>query len=1063
MADADDNHQATDGALEATQGLPVTPSPGTSPSPTPGRRFARGELIAERYKVVRQIGEGGMGEVYEAQDLLLRDDVALKIIRHDVAGDEKVVERFKREIQLARKVTHPNVCRIFDVGLHRVAGTRTDIAFLTMELLVGETLAARLTRAGRFTPAEAAPLVAQMAAALDAAHHAGIVHRDLKSANVMLVDAPDGVRAVVTDFGLARGQHGAADPSITGDGGVVGSPSYMAPEQVEGKDITAAADLYAFGVVLYEMVTGRLPFVGDTPLSTAVKRLREDPVPPCAHVAGLDPRWEAAILHCLRRDPAQRPRSARAVAAALAAPAPWFSGWRRRATIGAAAAALLTAGLVGAVAPWRAAPAVTASAAGLATAAREDTSRRAVAVMGFKNLTNRPEASWISGALTEMVATELSAGDDVRVIPGEAVARAKRELALGDEIGFADDTLGKVRHLLGADYVLSGSYYMTGSVLRLDLKLVDTRTGEPAAVVSQTGVEGDLVALVERTGQTMRARLSLNELSPTEREAARASQPRPDVARLYAEGLAHLRVAACSAARGPLEQAVATDPNFPLARSALAEALHCLGHESRALAEAKKAAELAADLPEQIRLVTEAKLFKLGGQPDKALEAYARLFERFPDNFDYGFALAHLQLGLMREDELPRTLAALRALPPPAGNNPRIDLLETYVEQMAGRTVSALERVQRARARADEQGLRLVAADAQLVEAKLLVQLKREEEALATTERARAIYEAANDLDGIAKTLAIEAAVREGRGDREGALRAERQVQSIARDLENPRQMLHFKYILGLRMASLGRVETALQAFDDAGEIARGVGDDDSRVMAASLGAAMLLLSGDLVAAEERLLAAPADGASKDRRAGAKARQAVLRAMRDDEKASRARLEEAEALAGPKGRAQVAIVRAQLALNDGRPEEAERLARGIMTASPAWAPEARFVLAGALLERGKHDEAGPVLREIEAEQYKGEFAGELWVAILRARLRAASDVNDARRLLTTAEATARGLGVRLVVLEARRALAELELEHGDARQGKVLYAQLARDAAATGLERMARKARERIQ
>src|SRR5688500_1948853 len=251
MADANDNHRATDGALDATQGRHVTPAPGT-PIPTAGRRFGKGELIAERYKVGRLIGEGGMGEVYEAEDLLLRESVALKIVRHDVAGDEKVVERFKREIQLARKVTHPNVCRIFDVGLHRIAGSRTDIAFLTMELLDGETLAARLARAGRFSPAEALPIVSPLAAAPHAAHQAGIVHRDFKSANVMLVDSPRGVRAVVTDFGLARGKQAATDPTITGDGGIVGSPSYMAPEQVEGKEVTAAADLYAFGVVLYE-------------------------------------------------------------------------------------------------------------------------------------------------------------------------------------------------------------------------------------------------------------------------------------------------------------------------------------------------------------------------------------------------------------------------------------------------------------------------------------------------------------------------------------------------------------------------------------------------------------------------------------------------------------------------------------------------------------------------------------------------------------------------------------------------------------------------------------------
>jgi len=331
MADGDKDggsaSKVSDAALDATQGLalPVTPA-GASSSPRPpgvSQGFARGDLVAERYKILRMLGEGGMGEVYEAEDLLLRERVALKTVRNDVAAlDPKVLERFKREIQLARKVTHPNVCRIFDVGLHRPRDGRNDVAFLTMELLEGETLAARLMRVGRIAHTEAAPLVAQMAAALDAAHQEGIVHRDFKSANVMLVEGPRGTRAVVTDFGLARGRQAATDPTITGDGGVVGSPSYMAPEQVEGKEITPAADIYALGVVMYEMVTGRLPFVGDTPLSTAVKRLREDPETPCAHVTGLDPRWERVILHCLKRERTQRPASAREVSEAVAPTAP---------------------------------------------------------------------------------------------------------------------------------------------------------------------------------------------------------------------------------------------------------------------------------------------------------------------------------------------------------------------------------------------------------------------------------------------------------------------------------------------------------------------------------------------------------------------------------------------------------------------------------------------------------------------------------------------------------------------------------------------------------------------
>jgi tetratricopeptide (TPR) repeat protein len=295
------------------------------------------------------------------------------------------------------------------------------------------------------------------------------------------------------------------------------------------------------------------------------------------------------------------------------------------------------------------------------------------------------------------------------------------------------------------------------------------------------------------------------------------------VARLYSEGLAQLRVAACSAARAPLEQAVATDPSFPQARSALAEALSCLGIHDRALAEAKKAVELATDnnLPDHIRLTAEAQLFRLSKQPDKAIEAYEKLFKRFPDNFDYGYRLAELQVG-RREADFPQTLAALRRLPPPAGDNPQIDLLEGLRELNAGRFIDGLAKVQAARARAEQQGLRLVSADGGLVEARIQLALRRPTRRWRSPRSRVSSYEAANDLDGVAKTLALEAAVREAQGDQAGVERAQKQVESIARNLENPRQMWSFKFMLGIRMMSQGRVDNAITAFEDAREIAAG-------------------------------------------------------------------------------------------------------------------------------------------------------------------------------------------------------------------------------------------------
>ena len=307
--------------------------------------LAEGEVLAGRFKIVRFIARGGMGEVYEAEDQVLRERVALKTIRPDVAGDERTMERFLREVHLARSVTHPNVSRTFDVFHHGA------LAFLTMELLSGETLAERLSKTGRLTPEEALPLIEQMAAALTAAHEAGVVHRDFKSANVMLEpDArrPGGVRAVVTDFGLARRDRpgrGSAAP-LTETEAVLGTPDYMAPEQIEGRAITPATDVYALGVVIYEMVTGEQPFEGDTPLSVALKKLKEAAPSPRRLAPDLPPPWEKTILRCLERAPGDRFAAAGQVVLALRGEAP-VSGpatlRRRRRRLAAVAAGLVLA------------------------------------------------------------------------------------------------------------------------------------------------------------------------------------------------------------------------------------------------------------------------------------------------------------------------------------------------------------------------------------------------------------------------------------------------------------------------------------------------------------------------------------------------------------------------------------------------------------------------------------------------------------------------------------------------------------------------------------------------
>jgi serine/threonine-protein kinase len=276
------------------------------PSGPEAERLKPGQLLAGRYRIGRFIARGGIGEVYEADDALLGEPVAVKLLRAEMSRKPGAQERFATEIRLARKVTHPNVCRVFDVG---VDGERV---FFTMELHPGETLAARLRANGPCSIYQAAPIVRQLLAGVAAAHAADVVHTDLKPSNVLLTDT----RAIVTDFGLAVPCCATLGCECSMPH-LIGTPAYMAPEQVTGGSLIEQTDLFSVGVILFEMMTGVLPWTGATAHELAHARLTGETPSPSAHVADLPPSWDAVIRACLAVEPVARPRSAAEIARML--------------------------------------------------------------------------------------------------------------------------------------------------------------------------------------------------------------------------------------------------------------------------------------------------------------------------------------------------------------------------------------------------------------------------------------------------------------------------------------------------------------------------------------------------------------------------------------------------------------------------------------------------------------------------------------------------------------------------------------------------------------------------
>jgi serine/threonine protein kinase/tetratricopeptide (TPR) repeat protein len=1068
--------------------------------------LSAGRVLAGRFKIVRFLARGGMGEVYEAEDLELGENVALKTIRRDVGWEEGTLARFKQEIHLARKVTHPNVCRIFDVFHHieaSVDGPGQKITFLSMELLRGETLTERLRRAGPMTPDEALPLVRQMAGALAAAHKAGVIHRDFKSSNVILVPAgeEDGdVRVVVTDFGLARSSIGGQDltMALSKPGEIRGTLAYMAPEQVAGEEITAAADVYALGLAMYEMLTGRLPFEGASGLAVAFERLKKAAPSPRTYVPGLDTRWETSILRCLERDPATRFQSfadllqelegeatstSRTVEPELLAASqqPQEAGLarRRRASPLIAVSGIVTLvvllGILLFQSLHRAPPGRTAA-------------RRSIAVLGFRNLTGEADAAWLSTALAEMLTTEMSAGEKLRAIPGENVARMKLELSLPDSSSFASDTLGRIRSYLGADVLISGSYLVlngTSNKVRLDLRLQDSMTGELLTTVSKEGDAAQLLDLVSRTGTELREKLGIEKLGPAEAGLIQAALPaNPNAARLYSEALEKLRLFDALGAGPLLEKALDADPNHALSHSALATSLNMLGYHTRAREEAKKAMDLSAGLPREERLLVEARYREAGLEWDQAVAVYQVLFGFFSDNLDYGLRLASSQTSAGKPKDALATIEALRKLPPVDGTSPRIDLAEARIAGLLSDFKHQRDLAANAAAKGQAQGARLLVAGARLLEGSALANLGGLEDARGAFADANRLYIAAGDRwdaanaetnlayvlakagdsadakkiyedslatykelgdrGGTAAALTSMANLLRGEGTLLGARRMHEQALAIYREIADrageARALNNLANVFGLG----GDLPSAQKTYEAALSVFREIGDRNGAATVLGNLADLLSERGELARAGtfyNESLDTFRDLGNFSATAYTLSRLGDLLVIKGDLAGARKKHEEALGLRtrlGEKGSvADSQLALAHISLLEGSPDAAEFAARAALDQFHKEnrvdeEASATAVLARSLLAEDRNTEAKQAVERAEELASKSSNGSlHLSIRITAASVRAANGENvRAAKELAGVAAEARRVSLVALELEARLAMAQIDIASG---------------------------------
>jgi serine/threonine protein kinase/tetratricopeptide (TPR) repeat protein len=1085
--------------------------------------FSKGQVLAGRFRVLRFVARGGMGEVYEAEDLELNERVALKTVRFEMADNERTVERFKREIQLARKVTHPNVCRTFDVFRHteqNASDASRETLIVSMELLRGTTLAQRIQLDSRIATERAMPIVEQIAAGLQAAHDAGVIHRDFKSANVILVPAensPSGTRAVITDFGLAHAAVGDM-ASLTGSLEVVGTPAYMAPEQLEGKEITPATDTYALGIVMYEMLTGKVPFAGGSVFTTAMRRLNEPAPSPRQLVQDIDPRWETVILRCLERAPELRFSSASEVTTALrggdVTPAPRVQRlipWKTVLLVGVSALFALSATV--AYVGWeRSAETKKRSAS---APAAETKTRTSVAILGFQNLSGRTGANLLGEVLTDSLWSQLDV-DEIRFIPPSRVDDMRRDLGMKEisEVPGAEQ-LHRIGQYLQSDVLVTGSYRAQGEKptdkVEWNVHLVRTSNGEGMGSIQESATQGEINELAARAGRLVRSKLNVTLSTQEEARLDNSLSANPEALERFAQAREKLRDFDLRGAIKLLDSSVAADPGFLKARVALAGAWSDLGYEAKAQEEAKKALELAAKMSAEAKGLVTGRYYETIHDWPKAMEQYSSLWTLYQDNPEYGLLLARSQTSAGKAAQGITTLGQVRKLNLGAQMAAQVDLAEAEAQEQISVFDKELAAATAAADIAKSLNAQPLAARAQIQRCGALLNSGKSSEAKpvcdtaqklnensgdplgtarATNElanaywrsgdlmKAKALYEQAlgtaqtiGDKRDEAGALNNLANIRDTEGDKAGAVREYQESMAVAKERGSMADLALAQQNLAMILYDLGKQAEGAEAFRQAIQLARRIGDRQTEARALNNRCYVLLNAAEIQAAREsceqslQLRRGMEDSSALALSLGSLgdvqfAEGDLAAAEQNYLEALRIQMQRDQKSDAATSR----IWLAKLALENGRIQDAKRFAED---AAQEFAVEkdagnegaARATLAEILLASGDVDGAR---REIETARNLAQSAGDH-------SLRSQVDLAQAKLDLQTANAEGAIRGADVVAKEARKSgdllfsieaqvtLGQAQLKAGRA-EGRKTLASAAQEAKAKGLGLLAKKA-----
>lgn len=772
-----------------------------------------GDVLGGRYEIIQLLGEGGMGAVYKALDRELDRPVALKLIRPELASNSSMLARFKQELLLSRQVTHKNVIRIYDLG------DAEGVKFITMEFVQGRDLRSLIHEKKQFSPEEAVELMQQVCQALEAAHAVGVIHRDLKPQNIMREDTS---RILVMDFGLARTMEG---DGMTQTGALVGTMEYMSPEQALGKELDQRSDIFTAGLILYEMLTGKMPFKADTALASLIRRTQERAIPVSDHDDSIPGALSGIVSKCLERDPSLRYQSAAEILRDLDS----WQGKRAAATLGFHAdvkpwgqtvpwpmimgvVTVVVLVIVGYVFRGKLFPQKTEAALSLA-------------VMPFQNASGDQQWDWLGPSLSDMLSTDVGQSSHLRTVPSDRMQQVFHDLRIAPNSPMDSALVGRVAEFTNADTLVWGQYTRLGDQIRIDATLRDRKHDRTIKVKSEATSEKDLPQAVDRLAGMIRQNLSLSSDLVKELQAQSFKPASSSVSALrdYNEGLQLLRQGNNLEAQKRLQTATTEDPQFADAFSRLGEAYSALGYDTEAEQGSRRAVELAQNLPPAQRYFMEASLARVIKDNPKAIAAYENLAKSFPDNLDVLSALGSLyedagDLGKAR-DYYQKVLQA---------DSKSVDTLLAMgrVEIKAGNPQQGLDPLDRGRHLAidlDNQEQQALILQATGIAYKLM---GKPIEALRNYQDSMAINQKLGQKRGVAASLVEIAQVQLSLGKPDAALTAYSDALRIRKEIGAKKEAGDTLIDLGDLYIERGQPDQALQVLKESLQIQRDANDE---------------------------------------------------------------------------------------------------------------------------------------------------------------------------------------------------------------------------------------------